>query len=334
MVPTAVPSACGARSGLASGVRAGPCAPSRTFGTVALIGKYKSPLIAEPLADLARHLAARGVEVLIDRLTAAHVGGDPAGALSLEEIGRRAGLAVVLGGDGTMLNIARTLAPFGVPLVGVNQGRLGFLTDLPVQRMAAAIDAILDGQYIAESRMLLEATFGPAPAARGSGPMHAPAAIPAPALPCASVLAFNDVVISKGERGGMIEFDVLVDHQFVTSLRADGLIIASPTGSTAYALSSGGPIVHPSLAVISLVPICPHTLSNRPIIVSAGSVIEIRMHPGSEAVVRFDSHSDATIGSADLLQVRRSDHDVMLLHPGDYDYFHMLREKLKWSEAL
>jgi NAD+ kinase len=148
------------------------------------------------------------------------------------------------------------------------------------------------------------------------------------------VLAFNDVVISKGERGGMIEFDVSVDGQYVTSLRADGLIIASPTGSTAYALSSGGPIVHPSLSVMSLVPICPHTLSNRPIIVSAGSTIEVRMHAGSEAVVRFDSHSDAAIGSTDCLQVRRSDHDVMLLHPDDYDYFHMLREKLKWSETL
>ena len=132
----------------------------------------------------------------------------------------------------------------------------------------------------------------------------------------------------------MIEFDVWVDGQYVTSLRADGLIIASPTGSTAYALSSGGPIVHPSLSVISMVPICPHTLSNRPIIVSAGSTIEVRMHEGSEAVVRFDSHSDAAIGATDRLQVRRSDHDVMLLHPGDYDYFHMLREKLTWSETL
>lgn len=329
-VAAAVPGAAGAQAG----GRAMPCTPSRTFGTVALIGKYKSPLIAEPLADLARHLAARGVEVLIDRLTAAHVGGDAAGALSLEEIGSRAGLAVVLGGDGTMLNIARTLAPFGVPLVGVNLGRLGFLTDLSVDRMAAAIDAILDGRYLAESRMLLEATFGPAPVAGASGPATAPAAIPVPVASRSTVLAFNDVVISKGERGGMIEFDVLVDGHYVTSLRADGLIIASPTGSTAYALSSGGPIVHPSLAVISLVPICPHTLSNRPIIVSAASSIEIRMHEDSEAVVRFDSHSDAAIGNGDRLQVRRSDHDVMLLHPDDYDYFHMLREKLKWSEAL
>ena len=270
--------------------------------------------------------AARGVEVLIDRLTAAHVGGDAAGALSLEEIGQRAGLAVVLGGDGTMLNIARTLAPFGVPLVGVNQGRLGFLTDLSVDRMAVALDAILDGHYLAESRMLLEATVGPG----ADAVVDDAALVEAPA----TVLAFNDVVISKGERGGMIEFDVSVDGQYVTSLRADGLIIASPTGSTAYALSSGGPIVHPSLSVMSLVPICPHTLSNRPIIVSAGSTIEVRMHAGSEAVVRFDSHSDAAIGSTDCLQVRRSDHDVMLLHPDDYDYFHMLREKLKWSETL
>jgi NAD+ kinase len=315
---------------------------SRTFGTIALIGKYKSPLIAEPLAALARHLTARGVEVLIDRLTAAHVGGDQAGAMSLDEIGRRAGLAVVLGGDGTMLNIARTLAPFGVPLVGVNQGRLGFLTDLPVERMAAAIDAILDGRYVAESRMLLEATVetgstGSAATAAAAGARAAADARPDDPYPAAApltVLAFNDVVISKGERGGMIEFDVLVDSQFVSTLRADGMIIASPTGSTAYALSSGGPIVHPSLAVMSLVPICPHTLSNRPIIVGASSTIALRMHAGSEAIVRFDSHSDAVMSGDDLLRVRRSDHDVMLLHPDDYDYFHMLREKLKWSETL
>lgn len=324
--PSGAPPRGGVTTRVLPGGRAAPRTPSRTFGTVALIGKYKSPLIAEPLADLARHLAARGVEVLIDRLTAAHVGGDAAGALSLEEIGQRAGLAVVLGGDGTMLNIARTLAPFGVPLVGVNQGRLGFLTDLSVDRMAVALDAILDGHYLAESRMLLEATVGPG----ADVVIDDATAAEAPA----TVLAFNDVVISKGERGGMIEFDVSVDGQYVTSLRADGLIIASPTGSTAYALSSGGPIVHPSLSVMSLVPICPHTLSNRPIIVSAGSTIEVRMHEGSEAVVRFDSHSDAAIGSADCLQVRRSDHDVMLLHPDDYDYFHMLREKLKWSETL
>jgi NAD+ kinase len=293
---------------------------ARTFGTIALIGKYKSPAIAEPLADLARHLRVRGVEVLIDRLTAAHVGGDPGKALSLEEIGQRAGLAVVLGGDGTMLNIARTLAPYGVPLVGVNQGRLGFLTDLSVDRMSDAIDAILDGDYVAESRMLLDASI----VAAGGAEQAA----------AAPVLAFNDVVISKGERGGLIEFDVRVDGQFVSSMRADGLIIASPTGSTAYALSSGGPIVHPSLSVIGMVPICPHTLSNRPIIVGASATIELRMHAGSEAVVRFDSHSDAVITHDELLRVRRATHDVTLLHPHDYDYFHMLREKLKWSETL
>ena len=297
-----------------------PADGQRRFGTIALIGKYKSTAIAGPVRELAAHLEARGVEVLIDRLTASNIGLDPTRACTLEEIGPRAGLAVVIGGDGTMLNIARTLAPFGVPLVGVNQGRLGFLTDIPLDGMVAGIDRILAGGYSAEPRLLIEASIVPE---EGVG-----------LAPPPPVLAFNDVVVSKGERAGMVEFDIRVGRQYVNRLRADGLIIASPTGSTAYALSSGGPIVHPSLSVMSLVPICPHTLSNRPIIVSAGSSIEVRMHDGSEAVVRFDSHSDAVIGSADRLQVRRSDHDVMLLHPDDYDYFHMLREKLKWSEAL
>lgn len=292
----------------------------RRFGTIALIGKYKSTAIARPLRELTAHLEARGVEVLIDRLTASSIGLDPARACTLEEIGPRAGLAVVIGGDGTMLNIARTLAPFGVPLVGVNQGRLGFLTDIPLDGMVAGIDRILEGHYSAEPRLLLEASIAPE---EGSG-----LAAPPP------VLAFNDVVVSKGERAGMVEFDIRVGRQYVNRLRADGLIIASPTGSTAYALSSGGPIIHPSVAVFGLVPISPHTLSNRPIVIGAGSTLEIRMHGGSEAVVRYDSHSDAPLGAGRVLRIRRSDHDVILLHPEDYDYFHMLREKLKWSESL
>jgi len=292
----------------------------RRFDTLALIGKYRSTAIARPLQALAGHLRSRGVEVLIDRLTAANIGLDPDHALSLEEIGPRAGLAVVIGGDGTMLNIARTLAPFGVPLVGVNQGRLGFLTDIPLDGMVEGIDRILDGHYSAEPRLLIEASIVPED---GAG-----AASPPP------VLAFNDVVISKGERAGMVEFDIRIGHQYVNRLRADGLIIASPTGSTAYALSSGGPIIHPSVAVFGLVPISPHTLSNRPIVIGAGSTLEIRMHGGSEAVVRYDSHSDAPLGAGRVLRIRRADHDVVLLHPEDYDYFHMLREKLKWSESL
>jgi NAD+ kinase len=291
----------------------------RRFGTIALIGKYRSTAIAGPLRELAAHLRGRGVEVLIDRLTASNIGMDPARACTLEEIGPRAGLAIVIGGDGTMLNIARTLAPFGVPLVGVNQGRLGFLTDIPLDAMVPGIDRILDGHYSAEPRLLIEASIVPEEGGAASPP---------------PVLAFNDVVVSKGERAGMVEFDIRIGRQYVNRLRADGLIIASPTGSTAYALSSGGPIIHPSVAVFGLVPISPHTLSNRPIVIGAGSTLEIRMHGGSEAVVRYDSHSDAPLGAGRVLRIRRSDHDVILLHPEDYDYFHMLREKLKWSESL
>lgn len=286
------------------------------FKQIALIGKYKSPEIAEPLLKLAVFLEQRGVQVMLDALTAAHVGKNRHEVLPLERIGERAELAVVIGGDGTMLNIARTFAPYDVALVGVNQGRLGFLTDLSMETMFESIGSILDGRFVAERRMLLESEVLSAD------------------RPVRKVLAFNDVAVNKGAEGSLIEIEVRIDGRFVYNLRSDGLIVASPTGSTAYALSSGGPILHPSLDVIALVPVSPHTLSNRPIVVGGTSVIEIIVHRGADARVHFDSHSHHELKERDRVVVRRCPHQIRLLHPLDHNYYHMLREKLHWSETL
>jgi NAD+ kinase len=289
---------------------------STAFGTIALIGKYKSPEIAEPLLGLAGFLRGRGVRVVLDPLTAEHVGGNAHPVLPLEQIGRDAELAIVIGGDGTMLNIARTLAPFDVALVGINQGRLGFLTDLSMETMFEAIGSILDGRFVTESRMLLQA-----------------AVYSADRL-VLDVVAFNDVSVNKGAEGSLIEIEVRIDGRFVYILRSDGLVVASPTGSTAYALSAGGPILHPGLNAFSLVPVCPHTLSNRPIVVSSESTIEILIHKAADARAHFDSHSHRELRERDRVVVRRCPHAIRLLHPVEHDYYHMLREKLHWSETL
>ena len=284
-----------------------------SFRTVALIGKYKSPEVAGPLLALGRFLESRQVKVLVDKLTASQVNQVGYPVMPLEEIGQKADLAVVIGGDGTMLNIARTLAPHNVALVGVNQGRLGFLTDISVENMIATIGAILDGKFVAEERMLLE------------GQVYTGA------KKTFDSLAFNDVVISKGTKGNMLELEVRIDGQFIYTQRADGLIVATPTGSTAYALSSGGPIVHPSLSVMALVPVSPHTLSNRPIVISSNCMVEVIVRDTPDPRVHFDSHSRCELREGDRIVVRRYASTISLLHPEGHSYYSMLREKLHWN---
>jgi NAD+ kinase len=266
------------------------------FKTIALIGKYDNPEIMTPLLRLGEFIESRNLIVVLDSLTAPHVPEKRYPILTLDEIGSKADLAVVLGGDGTMLNIARRLAPFDVPLVGINQGRLGFLTDLSIDTMLETLNSIFDGNYVTERRMLLSAEV-----IRGKDSLF-------------SALAFNDVAVNRGVGGGMIEFEVHIDGEYVYSLRSDGLIIATPTGSTAYALSCGGPILHPRLDLIALVPVSPHTLSNRPIVVGPEATVEVLMHRTEGARIHSDSHSH-----------------VRLLHSSSHSYYRMLREKLGWS---
>ena len=235
-------------------------------------------------------------------------------AMTTAEIGGSADVAIVLGGDGTMLGIARQLAPFNVPLIGVNQGRLGFMTDIPLERMLPALSDVLDGKGVSESRSLLEGIVE----REGREIFRA--------------VAFNDVVVSRGAGAGMVELGVEVDGHFMYNQRSDGLIISTPTGSTAYALSAGGPILHPGLGGIVLVPIAPHALSNRPIVLSDDCEIRIELASGRDCSVNFDMQSLTSLQHHDRVIVRRSEHAVHFLHPEGWSYYHTLREKLHWNE--
>lgn len=286
------------------------------FQTVALIGKYNSAELSEPLLRLAHFLVQRNIEVLVSQQTAECIGPAPCAAVSMAEIGQRADVAVVMGGDGTMLNIARELVDHDVPLVGINQGRLGFLTDVSIEDMLETMDEILAGEYAAEDRFLLNTVV------RRQG------------QPVYQAYAFNDVVVSKGMSGRLIELEVFIDGQFVYSQRSDGLVVATPTGSTAYALSAGGPILHPTLEAMALVPICPHTLSNRPIAVNSHSVMEILVLHAVDASVHFDGQSHIELQLNDWVVVRRSENNIRLLHPLGHSYYDTLRQKLRWGEKL
>ena len=286
--------------------------------TIALVGKYNSPEIAESLSRLAQYLHERGVSVFIERETAGHIGKlvDLARWVTcgFNDIGAHADVAIVLGGDGTMLNAARRLARYCVPLVGVNQGRLGFMTDIARNDMLTCMDDLLDGNFQPESRMLLAAEV-----LRGGREI-------------ASNLALNDVVIDKGAIGRLIEFELFIDGEFIFNLRSDGLIVSTPTGSTAYALSAGGPILHPTLTGIALVPLYPHALTYRPVTVNDTVEIELRITHADDPRVHFDGQVTQDLQVGDSVRIHRSDHAISFLHPPGYSYFSMLRQKLQWSE--
>jgi NAD+ kinase len=290
-------------------------AAAQPFPTIALVGRYASPGIAEPLKRLAAFLTGRGHRVLIDAETArlTPLPGYPTAPVA--ELGRESKLVIVIGGDGTMLSIARQLAPHDVPLIGINQGRLGFLTDIAVADMEKVLAAMLEGAYVEETRTLLDATLS-----RAAGGSE-------------RALALNDVFVNRGAVGGMIDCAVTIDGRFVYAMRADGLIVATPTGSTAYALSAQGPIVDPGVAAFLLVPVAPHALTNRPIAVRDSVVIEIALLRGKDAGLHCDGQANFPLSEGDRVVVRRAAHRVRLLHPKDHDHFAMLRRKLHWSET-
>ena len=284
-----------------------------SFGRVALIGKLRSAEIAESLRELRGMLEQRGCEVLIERETASGLGVrgvDPA------TIGASANLAIVVGGDGTMLAAARNLVRHRVPLVGVNQGRVGFMTDIGHDDMRSGIGAILEGRYSIEERALLEAEIK-----RNNKSVL-------------QTIALNEAVVGKGSQGRLIEFNLLIDGEFVYSLRADGVIVATPTGSTAYAMSAQGPILHPAVPAFALVPLNPHTLSARPVSVSDRMMIEIVLVRALDARAHFDGFALADMQQGDRLLLKRSADAVRFVHPPGYSYFATLREKLRWSEVL
>jgi NAD+ kinase len=286
------------------------------FKTIALIGRYESPGVAKALATLGEYLRKQGCGVLVEKETAAAKGASGFQVADYAEIGARADLVVVQGGDGSMLSAARNLAGRDVPLVGVNQGRLGFMTDIASSQMIDAMAEILAGRHTIEERTMLAAE------------VHRDGAV------TLATLALNDAVVNKGSVGRLIEFVVNIDGEFVYDLRADGLIVATPTGSTAYALSADGPIVQPGVPGFALVPISPHTLSNRPIMISDRSVIEIFLKRAGDARLHFDGQLQCDLQEGDRVLIRRAEHTIKFVHPPGYSYFTMLREKLHWSEGL
>jgi NAD+ kinase len=282
------------------------------FRHVAIVGKHQAPGIGPVLEEIAEFLCSHGLDVSLEADTAQATGMTGYDALSNDELGRRCDLAVVVGGDGTMLGFARDMARHGIPLLGINQGRLGFITDIPIERWREALAPVLAGDHEMESRAMLEG------------------AVLRDGESIFSGLALNDVVVSRGGTAGMVELKVSVGEQFVANMRADGLIVASPTGSTAYSLSAGGPIMHPSIAGWLLAPIAPHTLSNRPIVLPDSGEVRLEIVAGRDASVNFDMQSLASLLHGDRITVRRSQHQVRFLHPKGWSYYATLRRKLRW----
>ncbi|MEO8486890.1 MAG: NAD kinase [Betaproteobacteria bacterium] len=291
-----------------------PGTPAR-FPRVAIVGRPGTPDLAAPLARLAAFLASRGHAVVLEADTARQATLEGHEVADADALGARADLAVVLGGDGTMLSIARRLAPCDVPLIGVNQGRLGFLTDIPLAAMERTLEPMLAGRFLEERRTMLAMTVEHGSVLRETA------------------LALNDVAVNRGSGGSMIECAVEIDGRFAYTMRADGIIVATPTGSTAYALSAGGPILDPRLAAIALVPVAPHALTHRPIALSDTATVTITVVRGADATVHCDGLAHFPLDEGDRIAIRRAPHPARFLHPEGHDHFAMLREKLHWSET-
>lgn len=293
-----------------------------SFHRVALVGKYHESVSGavvesarELIADLGGFLRGLNCEVVLEKQTAENTGLTDFRALEVPEIGDECDLCVVVGGDGTMLGVGRQLARYGTPLIGINQGRLGFITDISLDHYRDVLPPMLAGQYEEDHRSLM----------LGKVVRDGQCVFEAHAM--------NDVVVNRGAASGMVELRVEVDGRFIANHRADGIIVATPTGSTAYALSAGGPLLHPLVPGWALVPIAPHTLSNRPIVLADPVEIAIEVVAGRDASASFDMQSIASLQHGDRILVRRSEFRVRFLHPRGWSYFDTLREKLHWNEG-
>ncbi len=291
------------------------------FQTIGLIGKRGDPRAAETLNAVAAYLLHK---LAIGTITAVMAPLENAPGMSgigldfqpIEAIASRADLAIVVGGDGTLLSAGRVLAPHGIPILGINQGRLGFMVDIRPEDMASALDALLAGEGVVDERLVLSAKV-----LRADGSITA------------SMLAINDIVVRNQAAIRMLEFETWLGDEFISEHRADGLIVSTPTGSTAYALSSGGPVLHPSVPAIAMVPICPHTLSDRPIVVPVGRAIRIVLGEAAGATVTGDGQISEILQPGDTVEITPSDSCLRLIHPRGYSYFELLRDKLHWGRS-
>jgi NAD+ kinase len=290
--------------------------PELLFPAIGLIAKREDGVVRETLVQLADYLAARGHRLVLEVETAELLSDDTLPRTSLQTLPVQIDLAIIVGGDGTLLRAARVMAAHDVPLLGINLGRLGFLADIPSQRMLEALEQILRGELLEEQRFLLQVEIGNPESVRLAS------------------TALNDVVVHKWNVARLIELETHIQGRFVDVQRSDGLIVATPTGSTAYALSGGGPLMLPSLCAVVLVPICPHRLGNRPIVVDADSLIEIRVcgsTPAEHVRVTCDGQTLLAPRPDEPIRIWRAAHAVRLIHPKDHDHFDILRVKLGWG---
>jgi NAD+ kinase len=287
------------------------------FQTIAIVGNTSDSRVVESLQILAAHLHARSRRVLVDAATDVDYRGARVERLPEDELSGIADLMVAVGGDGSMLHAARLAGPHSVPVLGINRGRLGFLADIGPAELTTRVDEILAGRFVSDKRSMLRASLS----FSGASDRHCN--------------ALNDVVLQKWQTGRILDFETWIDGRYVNTHGGDGLVIATSTGSTAYALSCGGPILYPGLDAVVLAPICPHTLSDRPIVVRSTSVIEVRL------LERLDSHAHVTcdgvslgeLSPGDRLIVTPAEGCVTLLHPEDHDYYRILRSKLRWGRG-
>ncbi|MGV0033515.1 MAG: NAD(+) kinase [Candidatus Azotimanducaceae bacterium WSBS_2022_MAG_OTU7] len=283
-----------------------------TFNRIGLVARVASDQVRESLLTVEQFLLSKGVEIAFEQVAADALGGDGRDVTSLEQMGTVCDLLIAVGGDGNILSTARVMAPFGVPILGINRGKLGFLADVSPEEIEARLDEVLSGDYTTEEHFLLE----------GEVEGH-------DEVPC----ALNEILIHSANMPKMIEAELYVNDQFVYTLNSDGLIVSSPTGSTAYALSAGGPIMHPSLDAVVLVPMFPHSLNNRPLVVPGGD--EIRIVIGSDtqmkAKVSFDSHLEFQIEPGESLIIRKKKERLLLVHPPGHSFYGVCRSKLDWA---
>ena len=285
------------------------------FQNIGLIGRTESDSAVLSLKRLMAFLEREGYSVVLEKNTANDVVNNNARVSNKDKLGELCDLVIVVGGDGSLLAAARALAKFSVPLLGINRGRLGFLTDITPDEIEQKVGEVLSGKYMAESRFLLDmsVTRDGKPIGKGS--------------------SLNDVVIHPGEYIRMIEFDLFIDGQFVYTQRSDGLIVSTPTGSTAYALSGGGPIMHPKLDAIVVVPMNPHTLSSRPIVVEGSSEfkIVIGVENNQHSYVTCDGHDQIVTSPGDVIRIHKKPHRLTLIHPIDHNFYETCRTKLGWA---
>jgi len=290
---------------------------SQSFQSIALVGNSKDLRVAECMLSLAAHFHSKGVRALVDPDVGLAFRPETVLPCPEQSFATRADLIIAIGGDGTLLYAAGLVAGHSVPMLGINRGRLGFMTDVSPQSMLQDVDLVLGGRYSEDRRSLLAARLEK----HGGGSVR--------------TLALNDVVVNKWQTGRTIDFETSINGRFVNSHGGDGIVIATATGSTAYALSCGGPIVEPDLDVWVLAPICPHTLSDRPIVVRAGSKIQLRMSDRyeSRAQVTCDGSAIGELEQGDNLYVEGAEAQITLLHPPGYDYYRLLRSKLHWGRG-